>query len=62
MKKRYESKTIVALIGLVVLMANDHFGFVLSESEIFGVFEQITQVLLAIYAIYGRVVATKEIK
>lgn len=61
-KNWYKSKTIVAIIWLLVLLLNKHFGIILEDSEIFQLLSMITEVLLSILAIYGRATATQKIK
>lgn len=61
-KDWYQSKTIVAIIGLVVLLINRHFGIIIVEWDIFEILGKATELLLAILAIYGRMTAEKEIK
>jgi len=62
-KNWYESKTIVAAIGLIVLLVNKHFNIVvISEAEIIDLLYKGTELFLALAIIYGRVTAKKEIK
>lgn len=60
-KNWYQSKTIVAVVWLLLLLAKDYAGIEISESEVFAIFEEATKVILAVVAIYGRIVAETEI-
>ncbi len=58
----YKSKTILALLPIVLYYITKFTGVEISESELMPLFEAGTTVVLWAIAIYGRFVAKKEVK
>jgi len=60
-KMWYESKTVWAIIILILLLSKQYLDIDISESEVETILEQGTTLVATIFALYGRVVASKKI-
>lgn len=60
-KKRYQSKTIVAVTILVLAFLKEQFDITVTENEVETLFMMWTEMVAFLVAIYWRIVADKEI-